>query len=90
MKLKLDFLREDSPVSTMRLSVMLFNVLYIPSFVFIWVYSSLQIKELADVPDSVIWILGTVLGAKTAQKIVEVTGKVFGAKDEPPKTNPPV
>lgn len=84
--MKLEFLKDSSPYSTMRVSVFLFNVLFIPSFVFIWVWASLQIKALAIVPDSVIWILGTVLGAKTAQKVVEVTGKIFGKPDEP--TNP--
>jgi len=74
------FLKEGSEYSTMRVATFFIIVAFIPAFVMIWYHVSLVAGELADIPASVNWIIGIVLGAKTTQKLVEVIGNAIDKK----------
>ena len=75
----IQFLREDSPYSTMRVAFVFIIIMFIPAFTYTWVQISFQIKALAVIPESVQWLLGVIFGAKTAQKGLEVLPKVIDA-----------
>ena len=66
------FLRDDSPYSTMRIAMLLIIVIFVPCFTYVWVKVSLEIQALAEVPTGVQWLLGVLLGAKIAQKVIEI------------------
>lgn len=70
-----DFLRDDSPYSTMRVTVFLIQVLFFPCFVYTWTYLSITKQMIMNVPDGVIWLVGVTLGFKTLQKGIEVVKK---------------
>jgi hypothetical protein len=72
-----DFLKDTSPFSTMRLSMILILVLFVPGFVWVWISISMKTGILATIPDSVCWLLGILLGAKIAQKVVEIVPKTI-------------
>jgi hypothetical protein len=72
-----NFLRDDSPWSTMRVATFLTIALFVPTFVAAWGYLSFKIGQLQVIPDSVMWLLGVLLGAKVAQKAVEAVQGIF-------------
>ena len=72
-----DFLRDDSPYSTMRVATFLIIALFIPCFVTQWTWLSAVKGVLQDIPESVQWLLGILLGAKIIQKGVEFLPKVI-------------
>ena len=69
--MKLDFLKEDSTFSTMRVATFGIIALFIPIFVASWLFVSIQSNKLADIPDGVNLLLAIVLGAKAVQKFAE-------------------
>lgn len=79
----LEFLRDDSPWSTMRVATFVVIALFVPTFVAIWGYLSVLNHQLQVIPDSVMWLLGVVLGAKTIQKAIEVAQNIFGGAKPP-------
>ncbi len=80
-------LSEDGSVSAMRMAVLGCLALYFPAFVGIWVRVSWTTSTMAPIPDSVIWLLGTLLSAKIGQKVFEIVGQIFGPQPsgEPPQ-----
>ena len=82
----LNFLSDDSPWSTMRVAMFLTIGLFVPAFVYIWTKTSLEEGVLQVIPESVMWLLGTILTAKVAQKAVEIAGKVFGQGNSEPSS----
>ena len=74
-----DFLKEDSKLSSSRVAFFGILALFIPTFVTLWAIVSIESDPiaLADIPDSIQWLLGILLGAKIAHKIVEVAGDVL-------------
>lgn len=72
-----DFLRDDSPYSTMRVGVMFTLVLFVPIFVAAFAYAAFSNRAIPDIPDSVNWLLGVVLGGKSAQKAIEIVGDIL-------------
>ena len=67
-----DFLRDDSPYSSMRVAFWIFTMLFVPSFVAVWVWLCIRAVSLVDVPAGITFLIMTVLGGKVAQKGVEV------------------
>jgi len=75
-------LSEDGSVSAMRVAVLGCLALYFPGFVVVWLRVSWATSQLAPIPESVIWLLATLLGAKIGQKLLEVGGQIM--KPPPP------
>lgn len=73
----------DGTASAMRLAVLACLVIFFPGFTAMWIKVSWATSTLAPIPESVIWLLATLLGAKTGQKIIEVAGQVLAAKTPP-------
>ena len=67
-----DFLKDDSPYSTMRLVTFLVTVTFIPPFVVVWTYISLHTGVVADIPSGVTTLFGYLFGFKAVQKFAEV------------------
>ncbi len=70
-------LSEDGSVSAMRVAVLGCLVLFFPVFVVIWAAVCWKTSAMAPIPDSIIWLLGTLLSAKIGQKVFEVVGQIF-------------
>ena len=70
MKLS-DFLREDSPYSSMRLSILIIQLLFLPAFAVIWSIISLRTGVVQEIPQGILWVIGLTLGMKTIQKKFE-------------------
>lgn len=73
----------DGTASAMRLAVLGCLVLFFPAFTLMWIRVSWSAGAMADIPESVIWLLGTLLGAKIGQKFLEIGGQVLAAKTPP-------
>jgi len=43
-----DFLKDDSPYSTMRLAITYFTVLFVPSYLYVWAKISLEAKSVQE------------------------------------------
>jgi glucan phosphoethanolaminetransferase (alkaline phosphatase superfamily) len=72
LKMKLtDFLREDSPYSSMRLSILIIQLLFLPAFAIVWSIISLKTGVVQEIPQGILWIIGLTLGMKTIQKKFE-------------------
>ncbi|MGD1046021.1 MAG: hypothetical protein ABR936_11975 [Bacteroidota bacterium] len=82
--MKLDFLSDNSPVSTMRVAFILAIALFIPCFVFQWTWLSATKGILQTIPDSVMKFLEVLLGGKIIQKGIEVVSGIFKPKDDSP------
>lgn len=83
--MKWDFLKDNSPYSTMR--VLAFGVGF-PFGIFFacsWLYLTIVRSQLQDVPTTVMDFLLVVFGAKVAQKVVESAAEILkkGKKDDP-------
>jgi len=70
MKLS-DFLREDSPYSSMRLSILIIQLLFLPAFAVVWSIISLRTGVVQEIPQGILWVIGLTLGMKTIQKKFE-------------------
>lgn len=77
-----DFLKDNSPVSTMRIAFLLAIALFIPCFVFQWTWLSAAKGVLQIIPDSVMYLLEVLLGGKVIQKGIEVVSDIFKPKDK--------
>jgi len=76
-------LSEDGSVSAMRVAVLGCLALYFPAFVAVWVGVCWKTAAMAPIPDSIIWLLGTLLGAKIGQKLLEVGGQILKPPPQP-------
>jgi hypothetical protein len=80
-------LSEDSGnYSSLRFVFIGTSVLFIPAFVFVWTYTSINQKIINDVPLGVTELMGTLLLGKSLQKGVEVYGSLK-SKDENTEKN---
>jgi len=84
MKL-LEFLKDNSPISTMRIAFILSITLFIPCFVIQWTWISAVKGVLQTIPDSVMYLLEVLLGGKIAQKGIEVISDIFKPKNTTPQ-----
>lgn len=76
----LGFLKDNSPISTMRIAFLLSITLFIPCFVIQWAWLSAVKGSLQVIPDSVMYLLEVLLGGKVAQKGIEVLSDIFKPK----------
>lgn len=74
--MNLDFLKEDSSYSTMRMAFLFTIFVFYTAFTIVWAWVSLHNMALSPVPDGVKWLLGIPMVSKVGQKAFEVAPDV--------------
>lgn len=80
----LNFLREDSPWSMMRVATFLTIIMFVPAFVYQWAQISGAKQQLQEIPEGVMWLLGVLLSGKVIQKGIEIAGKILSKPQDTP------